>query len=137
MSRIPNVGQNRGPYYHIDDLCESEVDCIKILEFKLNYFTSYHFLETILDFGVLTEEEATFLKNGGSPIISSTSRTPGVYSKPYKSDLLEQKNRSYSNNSNKVPRKDTEKNPLDTSLDKFYDMCHEILETSIDSKRIY
>ena len=66
----------------MEDLCETEVECIKILEFKLDYYTAFHFVEIFLNIGIATEQEAEILCIGDNSL-KFLSKTPGIQSKQY------------------------------------------------------
>jgi len=115
----------------MEDLCEVEVECIKLLQFKLDYNTSFHFLEMFLSMGIITEEETELLANDDKSLKFS-SKTPLVHPLQYDEDLT-LKDRAYSSGSYQNMRK---ANNL-LALDKLYNNCYEMLELSIESNYYY
>ncbi len=130
LDRIPTIGgSQRGAYYYVDDMAETEVEVIKLLKFKLNYFTPLHFLEVYLNMGVVTEDEIeTITKNNSAfgPEENIAHNTPGLITKKSKVD----KN---SNTKKKSKGSKAKKAPQLLSLDKLYNICFELLDISIES----
>lgn len=52
-----------GKYFLLDELRRTEIICLKVLDYKLNYFTSYHFLVFYLAHGIIFTNEIKDEKN--------------------------------------------------------------------------
>jgi len=96
----------------MEDICETEVLCIKSLDFKLNYFTSYHFVEMFLNMGIVTEDE----------LEATITRISGAKFEDFINYESENSSNSYQ----------SQKHCL-IVLDKLYKSCMEMLGQAVES----
>jgi len=147
MSKIPKVGSSSSyykNYYNENEIIRTEIECLRLLEYKLNHFTAFHFIQTFLCMGIITEDELSCID--GSNLKREreyngvySSRTPST-TKFTQYDDLDLKSRGYSgynqggflnNNYLKTKTKYSTTSTSSSLLDKIYGTCFELLELSV------